>query len=55
MKRLEAIYREDEGKSLRKSHQNKDISTLYKEFLGHPLGHLSHELLHTTYVKRGKN
>jgi NADH-quinone oxidoreductase subunit G/NADP-reducing hydrogenase subunit HndD len=55
MKRLEAIYREDEGKQLRKSHQNEDIMSLYKEFLGHPLGHLSHELLHTTYVKREKN
>jgi len=55
MKRLEAIYREDEGKLLRKSHQNKDVMTLYKEFLGHPLGHLSHELLHTTYVKRINN
>jgi hypothetical protein len=28
--------------------------TLYNEFLGHPLGHLSHELLHTSYTKRGK-
>lgn len=55
MKRLEAIYREDEGKSLRKSHLNEDLQTLYKEFLGQPLGHLSHELLHTTYHKRDKN
>jgi NADH-quinone oxidoreductase subunit G/NADP-reducing hydrogenase subunit HndD len=55
MKRLEAIYREDEGKLLRKSHQNEDVMALYREFLGHPLGHLSHELLHTTYVKRAKN
>ncbi len=55
MKRLEAIYREDEGKLLRKSHLNEDLQTLYKEFLGHPLGHLSHELLHTTYRKREKN
>ncbi len=54
-KRLEAIYREDEGKKLRKSHENEDILTLYQEFLGHPLGHLSHELLHTHYVKRNKN
>jgi NADH-quinone oxidoreductase subunit G/NADP-reducing hydrogenase subunit HndD len=54
-KRLEAIYREDEGKTLRKSHQNKDITMLYREFLGQPLGHLSHELLHTSYVKRDKN
>lgn len=55
MKRLEAIYREDEGKLLRKSHLNEDVATLYQEFLGHPLGHLSHDLLHTTYVKRSKN
>lgn len=55
LKRLEAIYREDEGKKLRKSHQNEDVLALYSEFLGQPLGHLSHELLHTHYVKRKKN
>jgi NADH-quinone oxidoreductase subunit G/NADP-reducing hydrogenase subunit HndD len=55
MKRLQAIYREDEGKKLRKSHENEDIQKIYAEFLGHPLGHLSHELLHTTYTKRGKD
>lgn len=52
-KRLEAIYREDEGKELRKSHENKDINRLYEEFLGSPLGHRSHELLHTHYTRRG--
>jgi NADP-reducing hydrogenase subunit HndD len=52
-KRLEAIYREDEGKPLRKSHENPDIKKLYAEFLGSPLGHKSHELLHTHYTKRG--
>jgi NADH-quinone oxidoreductase subunit G/NADP-reducing hydrogenase subunit HndD len=55
LKRLQAIYREDEGKKLRKSHENKDIQKLYADFLGKPLGHLSHELLHTTYTKRGKD
>jgi NADH-quinone oxidoreductase subunit G/NADP-reducing hydrogenase subunit HndD len=54
-KRLEAIYREDEGKLLRKSHENKDIMTLYHDFLGAPLGHKSHELLHTIYTQRSKN
>jgi NADH-quinone oxidoreductase subunit G/NADP-reducing hydrogenase subunit HndD len=53
--RLQAIYREDEGKALRKSHENKDIQSLYKEFLGAPLGHLSHELLHTGYTPRKKS
>jgi len=55
MARLNAIYREDEGKALRKSHENQDIKTLYKEFLGAPLGHLSHELLHTSYTVRKKS
>ncbi|HEX3045625.1 MAG TPA: NADH-dependent [FeFe] hydrogenase, group A6 [Bacillota bacterium] len=52
-KRLEAIYQEDEGKELRKSHQNPFVTQLYQEFLGEPLGHKSHELLHTHYTKRG--
>jgi len=55
MARLNAIYREDEGKAMRKSHENEDIKTLYKEFLGVPLGHLSHELLHTDYTVRKKS
>ncbi|SHF39375.1 NAD(P)-dependent iron-only hydrogenase catalytic subunit [Bacteroides luti] len=54
MKRLDAIYREDEGKTLRKSHENQDIKMLYREFLGAPLGHKSHELLHTVYTQRKK-
>ncbi len=53
-KRLEAIYKEDEGKTLRKSHENADIKKLYEEFLGAPLGHASHEYLHTQYTKREK-
>ncbi len=53
-KRLEAIYREDEGKPLRKSHENPDIQHLYHVFLGSPCGHVSHELLHTTYTRRNR-
>jgi len=53
-KRMEAIYREDEGKQLRKSHENPAISKIYEEFLGKPCGHVSHELLHTTYTKRSR-
>ena len=48
-KRMEAIFAEDEGKQLRKSHENEAVQQLYKEFLGEPLGHKSHELLHTHY------
>ncbi len=53
-KRMEALYREDEGKPLRKSHENPDLLALYAEYLEHPLGHLSHTLLHTTYTQRSR-
>ncbi|MFB3892830.1 MAG: NADH-dependent [FeFe] hydrogenase, group A6 [Phycisphaerae bacterium] len=52
MARINAIYREDEGKQLRKSHDNPFIKQIYKEFLGKPLGHKSHELLHTKYTAK---
>ncbi len=51
-KRMAAIYREDEGKTLRKSHENAAVMKLYEDYLKEPLGHKSHELLHTHYVKR---
>ena len=50
--RIAAIYREDEGKKLRKSHDNPDVARLYEEFLGKPLGERSHKLLHTKYTDR---
>jgi iron only hydrogenase large subunit-like protein len=49
LKRIGAIYAEDEGKALRKSHENEAVQQLYKEFLGAPLGEKSHHLLHTKY------
>jgi NADP-reducing hydrogenase subunit HndD len=52
--RIAAIYQEDEGKTLRKSHENPDIKKIYEEFLGRPLGEKSHHLLHTKYVARSK-
>jgi len=53
-KRMEGIYREDEGKKLRKSHENPFIKKLYDDYLGEPYGEKAHELLHTHYVKRKK-
>lgn len=53
-KRIQAIYKEDEGKTLRKSHENPEIKTIYEEFLKKPLGEKSHHLLHTKYTKREK-
>lgn len=52
-KRLAGLYTEDESKTLRKSHDNPYIQELYKNYLGQPGGHHSHELLHTRYIKRG--
>jgi NADP-reducing hydrogenase subunit HndD len=50
--RIAAIYREDEGRPVRKSHENAAVKQLYDEFLGEPLGHRSHDLLHTHYEAR---
>jgi iron-only hydrogenase group A len=50
--RIQAIYSEDEGKTLRKSHENPQVSQAYEEFLVAPLGELSHELLHTRYHEK---
>ncbi|NLI20689.1 MAG: 2Fe-2S iron-sulfur cluster binding domain-containing protein [Clostridiales bacterium] len=52
-KRMAALYDEDESKVMRKSHENPVIQKIYAEFLGQPNGHLSHELLHTHYTRRG--
>lgn len=50
--RAEALYREDEGKVLRKSHENPFIISLYEEYLGKPLGEKAHRLLHTHYFDK---
>ncbi|MCT8978643.1 [FeFe] hydrogenase, group A [Clostridium sp. CX1] len=51
-KRKEATYSHDSKLEVRKSHENPSIVKLYGEFLGEPLGHKSHHLLHTKYVNR---
>ncbi len=50
--RAKALYQEDEILPERKSHKNSQVMHLYEKFLGEPNGHLSHELLHTTYNRR---
>jgi len=54
-KRMEAIYDIDKSSKIRKSHENPAILKLYEEYLGKPLGHLSHELLHTHYKDNSKS
>ena len=53
--RAKAIYDEDNSLPLRKSHENRHVAEIYDIFLTDgPCGHISHKLLHTHYVKRGK-
>ncbi len=50
--RTRAIYSEDSNKIIRKSHENPYIIKLYEEFLGKPMSHKAHELLHTHYFDK---
>lgn len=50
--RAKALYDYDASMPVRKSHENEAVKELYASYLGEPCGHKSHELLHTTYVKR---
>jgi len=52
-KRSDSLYKEDRLKPIRKSHENPAIKAIYDDFLKEPLGHVSHELLHTDYIERG--
>ncbi|MCE5186823.1 MAG: [FeFe] hydrogenase, group A [Planctomycetaceae bacterium] len=49
MKRAQALYDLDRGKTIRRSHDNPDVQKLYKEFLHSPLSKVSHKYLHTHY------
>ena len=50
-KRTEGLDRDDHEHEIRKSHENPEIKKIYEDFLGKPCSHLSHELLHTEYVR----
>ncbi len=53
-KRAEAIYKEEAELPVRKSHENPHITYIYEKFLTEgPCSRKSHELLHTSYIKRG--
>ena len=48
--RAAALYKQDEGMPIRKSHDNPFVQKVYQEYLGEPGGHKAHEVLHCTYV-----
>ena len=51
--RAKVLYTADSKMDLRKSHENSAVKKLYDEYLGKLGSHKAHEILHTTYVKRG--
>lgn len=51
-KRASALYTIDSQKQVRRSHENKSVQLLYKEFLGTPGSEIAHKLLHTKYTPR---
>lgn len=56
MLRAGALYKDDgQVQKKRQSHENPSITKIYETFLKEPLGHKSHELLHTQYVQRGED
>jgi NADH-quinone oxidoreductase subunit G/NADP-reducing hydrogenase subunit HndD len=50
--RIDATYRLDQEMPIRKSHESPAVKALYEQFLNHPLGERSHQLLHTHYHPR---
>lgn len=50
--RMATLYDIDEKDAIKASHKNPYIVELYDKFLGKPLGHKSHHLLHTHYQAR---
>ena len=52
LKRTAGIYSDDEKSVQRCSHHNPMITKIYEDFLGEPLSHKAHELLHTDYKER---
>lgn len=47
--RGKVLYNLDRSMPLRFSHENIDIKTLYKDYLGEPMGEKAEELLHTNH------
>ena len=52
-KRAAVLYTADKNMNLRKSHENSAVKRLYDEYLGAPNSHKAHEIMHTSYIKRG--
>jgi NADP-reducing hydrogenase subunit HndD len=51
--RAKALYDADAACSVRLSHENPAIKTLYNDYFEQPGSHKAHEAFHTSYVRRG--
>lgn len=54
-KRAAALYKDDESKTIRKSHENPMVKKIYAEYFEKPGSHKAHEILHTSYIDRSKD
>ena len=50
--RAAALYKQDEGMTYRRSHENPVVQKVYADFLGEPGSHKAHALLHCSYIKQ---
>ncbi|CEN79188.1 hydrogenase [[Clostridium] sordellii] len=53
-KRAEGLNNIDRSLTLRVSKENPAVQAIYDKYLGHPLSHRAHELLHTRYFVKVK-
>ncbi len=51
--RAAVLYKDDAECDIRESQKNAAVMKIYEEYLEAPNSHKAHEILHTTYVKRG--
>ncbi|MGC9124487.1 MAG: NADH-dependent [FeFe] hydrogenase, group A6 [Caldisericaceae bacterium] len=52
LKRIDALYKDDSERQIRKSHENPSIKVIYEDFLEKPGSEKAHHLLHTKYEEK---
>lgn len=50
--RAEALYRDDLGLPIRRSHENPDVTAMYEGYFGEPGSEKAEEIMHTIYIPR---
>lgn len=53
--RAQGLYKIDQERKFRKSHENPEVKKLYEEYLGEPNSQKAHHLLHTRYIERERS